>query len=204
MAAGIAGVRDIAVAIAAAVEEQGSATQEIAQQVGAAVGTTSCTSREMQEVSRPTAEAIVAGDRVRDAASGITEVSLTLRTEVDDFLSAMNAKEDEQRRWERVPGHSMPARIRRPGGSASAGRIVGISCGGVAVQGCGLGPAPAPGTAIEVVLPGGLDAVPARIARWEADTVGLVFQQSPAALLHIDQAMEEIGRSAARAAPAAA
>ncbi|NGM23306.1 HAMP domain-containing protein [Roseomonas stagni] len=205
MAGGIDRINDIAVAIAAAAEQQGSATREIARQVTMTAQGTNDTTRQMGEVSALAADAIAAGSRVRDASEAMFEVSATLRTEVDDFLAGMRSADGADRRqWERIEGHGARARITLPGeASGVEASVIDISRGGARLASTGLagaGLAAAPGTEVEITLPGGSAAIPARIVRIEDGAVAVIFGQSAASLARIDQALAAIGGGVTRLA----
>ena len=192
MATGIDRINDIAVAIAAAAEQQGSATREIARQVTMTAQGTTETTRQMGEVSSLAADAIAAGSRVRDASDAMFRVSATLRTEVDDFLAGMRSADGADRRqWERIEGAGARARITLPGGTGGVeATVIDISRGGARLTGAGL--SAAPGTEVEVTLPGDSSPIPARIVRIEDGAIAVIFGQSAASLARIDQALATI------------
>ena len=84
-------IHEIATTIAAAVEEQGAATQEIARNVQQAASGTGQVSSNIADVTRAVGEAGTAASRVLTAAGGLTEQSDTLRQQVSEFLSAIRA-----------------------------------------------------------------------------------------------------------------
>ncbi|WP_165982442.1 cache domain-containing protein [Dankookia rubra] len=194
MAEGIDLISDIAAAIATAVEAQRVATAEIAAQVAATATATAGTNDRMREVSSLAGEAIAAGASVRRASESMSEVTTTLRGEVDDFLGAMRKVDvKERRRWERIPGGDARARLRAAQADSPAAetRIADISRGGVALRGF---PSVLPGgSEVEVTLPGSTDPVAARVVRSDAREVVLSFRQAPDFLVRIDRALEIIG-----------
>jgi methyl-accepting chemotaxis protein len=200
MATGIDRINDIAVAIAAAAEQQGGATREIARQVTLTAQGTADTTRQMTQVSALAGDAIAAGARVRDASEAMFEVSATLRTEVDDFLAGMrDADSSERRQWERVAGEGARVRLTLPGrGTSVEATLLDIARGGARLAPCPLDAAP--GSEVEVMLPGGSTAVTARIVRCDADGIALVFSQSATSRDRIGRAMEAIEAGAARRA----
>ncbi len=79
-------VKEIATAIAAAVEQQDAATQEIAKSVEqASVGTTEVT-RNIQDVTTAVGETKSAAGQVLESAGQLSQQGETLRNEVADFL----------------------------------------------------------------------------------------------------------------------
>ena len=97
MTSAIGRVDEIAAIIAAAVEEQGAATQEIATSVQEVSQITIRASAAMADV------AVIAqrsGDSSRDVlttAGEVADVANVLRQEVDDFVTAMESRDDERR-----------------------------------------------------------------------------------------------------------
>jgi methyl-accepting chemotaxis protein len=84
-------IHEIATTIAAAVEEQGAATQEIARNVQQAAAGTGQVSSNIADVTRAVGEAGTAASSVLRAAGGLTQQSETLRKQVAEFLSAIRA-----------------------------------------------------------------------------------------------------------------
>ena len=84
-------VHEIATTIAAAVEEQGAATQEIARNVQQAAKGTNEVSSNIADVTSAVAETGAAATRVLSAAGELTQQSDTLRRQVGEFLSAIRA-----------------------------------------------------------------------------------------------------------------
>jgi methyl-accepting chemotaxis protein len=84
-------IHEIATTIAAAVEEQGAATQEIARNVQQAATGTGQVSSNIADVTRAVGGAGTASSRVLKAAGGLTQQSETLRSQVAEFLSAIRA-----------------------------------------------------------------------------------------------------------------
>jgi methyl-accepting chemotaxis protein len=84
-------INEIAGAIAAAVEEQGAATQEIARNVQeAAAGTAQVTSY-LGQLTMATAEAGTSAGGMLSATQALVKEARTLRTEVDGFLAGIRA-----------------------------------------------------------------------------------------------------------------
>ena len=87
----IAQVSDIAGAIAAAVEEQSAATQEIGRNVQQAAQGTQEVSDNITGVSRAAEEAGAAATQVLDAAGGLSRESGRLNQQVDAFIARVRA-----------------------------------------------------------------------------------------------------------------
>ena len=84
-------IDEIASAIAAAVEEQGAATQEIARNVEQAANGTREVTSNVADVTTAAGQAGSTADQVRDAARDMSEKSETLRSEVVRFLSQIRS-----------------------------------------------------------------------------------------------------------------
>jgi methyl-accepting chemotaxis protein len=84
-------IHEIATTIAAAVEEQGAATQEIARNVQQAAQGTGEVSSNIADVTAAVGETGAAASRVLSAAGELTSQSDALRKQVEDFLAAIRA-----------------------------------------------------------------------------------------------------------------
>ena len=84
-------MNEIAAAIASAVEEQGSATQEIARNVQATASGTAQMSNSIVGVTRAAGEAGTAAGQVLVLADKLGTQAETLRTNVDHFLARIRA-----------------------------------------------------------------------------------------------------------------
>ncbi len=84
-------INDVTTAIAAAVEEQGAATREIARNIQHAAGGTSEVSSNIVGVSTASAEAGAAATQVLDASAELRREADMLRTEIDVFLTNIRA-----------------------------------------------------------------------------------------------------------------
>ena len=82
---------EIATAIAAAIEEQGTATQEIARNTQEASRGTQEVSRNIVGVNEAASETGAAASQVLDSAGDLSKQAETLRTEVDRFLASIRA-----------------------------------------------------------------------------------------------------------------
>lgn len=84
-------ISNISTTVAAAVEEQGAATQEIARNVQQAAAGTSEVSSNIVGVKRASGEAGAASTQVLGAAGELSKQSEILRTEVDRFIARVRA-----------------------------------------------------------------------------------------------------------------
>lgn len=87
--AAIARVRQVATTIAAAVDQQGSATREIATQVTTVATATEKAARAMLDVSTTAERSGRISQTVLVSVDQVTQISATLRGEVDHFVTAM-------------------------------------------------------------------------------------------------------------------
>src|SRR5216684_341042 len=87
----ISEINDVTTAIAAAVEEQGAATREIARNIQHAAGGTSEVSSNIVGVSSASAEAGSAAGEVLSASGALRRETDVLRSEIDAFLSNIRA-----------------------------------------------------------------------------------------------------------------
>jgi methyl-accepting chemotaxis protein len=87
----ISRISDIAAAIAAAVEEQGATTQEIARNVGEAAKGTAQVASNISDVNRGAGETGSASGHVLVAARSLATESSHLKAEVEKFLSMVRA-----------------------------------------------------------------------------------------------------------------
>jgi len=185
---------EVASAIAAAVEEQGAATREIAASVQAVSRQNKDATRAMREVSNVAGNASGASQAVLVTGDEVARVSGSLQQEVADFFAAMRAAESERRRWERIPGGGARISLKPRHGDDVLGELDDISRGGTLVVCAATFDV---GAEVEVRLSGAADAVPARVARTDGHTVALLFRQDPGSLARIDRAMEAIGVASA-------
>jgi methyl-accepting chemotaxis protein len=84
-------INEVTTAIAAAVEEQGAATREIARNIQHAAGGTSEVSSNIIGVSTASAEAETAADEVLSVSGTLRQEADILRAEIDEFLSNIRA-----------------------------------------------------------------------------------------------------------------
>jgi methyl-accepting chemotaxis protein len=84
-------INEVTTAIAAAVEQQGVATREIARNIQHAAGGTSEVSSNIVGVTTASAEAGAAASEVLTASSALRRETDVLRAEIDAFLSNIRA-----------------------------------------------------------------------------------------------------------------
>jgi methyl-accepting chemotaxis protein len=84
-------INEVTTAIAAAVEQQGAATREIARNIQHAAGGSSEVSSNIVGVSTASAEAGAAASEVLNASSALRREADSLRSEIDAFLSNIRA-----------------------------------------------------------------------------------------------------------------
>jgi len=84
-------INEIATTIAAAVEEQGAATQEIARNVQGAAEGTHQVSANIVGVNQAAAETGAAADQVLTSAEELGRQAETLRADIDSFLAEIRA-----------------------------------------------------------------------------------------------------------------
>lgn len=186
-------VESIATAIAAAVEQQGAATREIASSVQNVSRTTDEATRSMRGVAEAAEGAQGTGRSVSTAADNVAQVATDLRSEVDHFLRAMLMSEGDanRRRYERIPGRGVRARLVAEGLPAGGQEVElrDVSRGGAALASHWQ---PTPGTALELVMPGLNGGIPARVVRSGNGAVALAFRQDAASMALADRMLERI------------
>jgi methyl-accepting chemotaxis protein len=151
----IGNVSAISTAIAAAMEEQSAATQEISQQVTTSAQRTLATTEGLETVGRIADGTRDSSREVLRAAGDVARVSDEMRREVNDFLAAMQDQQGNRRRYD--PGGVWRCRgdgAAGGGGEARAARVEDISLGGMALM-CEGAEAYAAGTAVTVSVEGG-------------------------------------------------
>ena len=87
----IAKIAEISSAIAAAVEEQGAATQEIARNVQKASDGTAQVAANIGDVNRGALETGAASGQVLDSAKSLSVESVSLKNEIDKFVASIQA-----------------------------------------------------------------------------------------------------------------
>ncbi|MGG5823169.1 methyl-accepting chemotaxis protein [Falsiroseomonas sp. HW251] len=178
VATAIARVDSVAAAIAGAVDQQASATREIAASVQAVTGRTEATTAAMDVLAGQAGQAGSGAQSVRDASLAVSRVARELREEVEQFLAAMRCEEGERRQFERVPGREMEVELRRDGAPPCRATLLDIARGGAAFRADVALP---PGTGIQLGFPGH-GVVGGRVARSEAGYLAVAFRQDREAL----------------------
>jgi methyl-accepting chemotaxis protein len=179
----------VAAVIAAAVEQQLATTREIAASLQSVSHQNEDAKQRMQDVSKVAIGAAASTEAVRDVAEEVARVSETVRSEVDEFLSAMRADNDQRRRYERIDGGGAVAVISNPQLPAQKVMILDISRGGVALR-CAV--LVAPGADVKVMLPQADSPILGRVARSGNGMLALAFRQDQSSIQQIDRAMGAI------------
>ncbi|MFL5289087.1 MAG: methyl-accepting chemotaxis protein [Rhodopila sp.] len=112
---------EVSAAISAAVEEQSATTREIAGSIQAVSAATAGTASAMTQVVKVAQDASAASQEVMAESNGIGTQASTLRTEVDQFLTAVRDDTGERRKYERISGNGVVATARAAGRSAQVG-----------------------------------------------------------------------------------
>lgn len=189
-------VNVIAGAIAAAVEQQGAATAEIAQKVQTVAMQNSEETERLARLAEIATNSQRSGETVLRAAGGIVDVSTTLNAEVELFLAAMRADDGERRAFERVSADGRPARLEVAGlGTFQAG-VIDISFGGVGLAVDGVGAA-MPGCSVSVQFAGQNAVAHGRVVRQMREGIGVVFRGDAETADVVGRVLEEVrGRAA--------
>jgi methyl-accepting chemotaxis protein len=194
----IGDVDAVVAAIAASVEAQSTATQQIAAKALNAMHSAGRVTGAMHTVLAIADESATASQTVLTAADGVGRTADTVRGEVEQFLRAMvECTEDERRRYERIAGDGARAVLRIAGRPETELPIKDMSRGGIGLICDWSLP---PGTEVAVELPGSAGRVVARVARCVNGVLGLSFHQDTATLRQIDQALDAIAALARQAA----
>jgi methyl-accepting chemotaxis protein len=180
-----------AMTIAAAVEQQGIATCEIAEQVNAVAQATDKGARAMLAVSTVAEKSGRTSQTVLTSSDKVTQISNTLREDVDHFVAAMGRTQNSEnrRKYERVPGSDVTVTLRCDAYGIISTKIIDISLGGAAFS-CGW-PCHA-GTEIMVGLPNGGPEVFSRVVTVRDNKLAVAFRQDPETLGHVEQAIHWI------------
>ncbi len=182
-------VESVATAIAAAVEEQAAATQEISSSVQGVTQATTSAAQAMGLVLSIAERTDTISQSVLVAAEGVGQTSDTLRTEVNDFLTAMTRGDVEERRaYERIPGGGATVSLHIPGQPKVTALVKDISRGGLSMAYSRQEPS---GTDARIELPTG-GTVSARVVRSEDGRLCLTFRQDATTLAHVDKALNAI------------
>ncbi|MGK7870454.1 methyl-accepting chemotaxis protein [Falsiroseomonas sp. E2-1-a20] len=188
-----------AAAIAAAVEQQGAATRDIAGNVSTVLDTSRRTVAAMEEAAAAARQARESSTSVQDAANEVSAETATLDAEVDAFMAALRDTTGDRRQYERVPGDGRRLRLHPPGGQPFAGQLRDVSLGGVALEAEGsMPPGLRSGLGLQLELQAGV-IVEARIARLDWPTLGLVVRQEAANTRHLQHLLDQLATRKAAA-----
>ena len=181
-------IEEASVAISAAVEEQSVTTHEIASRVQAVSAATAQTAQAMEQVVVVGEGSSSTSREVLSSAEAIAQEADTLRSEVDDFLVAIRSDTGDRRQYERVSGNGARVSFKAQGRTTSVG-LRDLSRGGASFE-CDW--PLAPGTAMELGLPGGDGNLAGRVARTTGREISVVFNDDPANLARIDRALTSL------------
>ncbi|MGE0225517.1 MAG: cache domain-containing protein [Acetobacteraceae bacterium] len=191
-------VDQVAGAIAAAVEQQSAATRNIAGSVQSAAIVTQQTTGAMQQVSAMSETTEQASESVLRGIDEVARTSHSLHDEVACFLVAIaRTDEDERRRYERVPGRGLSARVSAAGQPEFDAVVRDMSRGGIAVECRSALPV---GTEVRIVLTECEAPVMARVARIDRDLVAFAFRQDDATLAQVDYVLDRLAQLVQQAA----
>jgi methyl-accepting chemotaxis protein len=179
-------VDSVAVAIAAAAEQQGAATREIARSIGHVTSATAAAASRMEAVRNDAAQSGKMSAVVDQTAGLVKQQTEALRLEIDQFMSAMRDNAKNRRGFERHPVQNQDVTV-RVGARDIPGKLHDISTGGFAVDASLDVPV---GTEVEILLPDAPRFVAARVARVGPTEAGLFFRQDEATRRIVHQAME--------------
>ncbi|WP_169742872.1 methyl-accepting chemotaxis protein [Muricoccus aerilatus] len=191
VATAIEQVSEIAGSIAASVKQQGAATREIAAQVQAISEVTDSATRAMHDVCTTAERSGAISGTVLEAADQVAGLSDGLRQDVDHFLNAMRAvqKNDERRRYERVPGFGAAIRLKCATYDTGSASLQDISLGGAALAcewPCDIG------AEILVGLPGEAEFAPARIIDSRTGVLAVAFRQDKPTMALVTRALDAL------------
>ncbi len=181
-------VSAISTAIAAAVEQQSAATQEISQQVQASARRTLATTEALGTVARIADGTRQSSQDVLRAAGDVARVSEEIRGEVDDFLAAMQDEQGNRRRYDRIACGGAAVSLRMEAGMTYAGRLSDVSLGGAAIL-CDEAVGALVGGALTVVITEGKWCLRGRVARVFDGGIGVVFLQEKVARTEIAEVL---------------
>ena len=186
-------VDSAATAIAAAVEEQGVAMGEITRCVNQVTRQTQAATESMQTMCVTADGAERTSQIVREAATGMDQITVRLREEVEEFLETMRTVSDDRRRFERLPGGGAMASVTYGGGNSLRAEIIDIALGGVALSTHATLP---PGTEVAVSLPGVREPAAGCVAMCDGARLAITFRQNAVTTARVEQALGAINRNA--------
>jgi len=180
-----------AATIAASIDQQDDATREIALQVQTVSQATVNANQTMRSASDLAASSEQKSRSVLAIADQVASLTASLQAEVDDFLAATKAswESGDRRRYERVGGKGLRAKLDCATHGSGEGVIANISLGGVSVAcvwPCDIG------NETLVRLPGTDRPVSARIVSSRDNMVQLAFRQDPTTLDQVGKTIDLI------------
>jgi methyl-accepting chemotaxis protein len=188
----------VATTMAAAVEAQSSATQDIAGNAQSVMHSSERVMKAMHAVLIIADQSKTASQAVLQAVDDVGRTADTLQGEVHQFLRAIaSGSESERRRYERIMGGGTRATLRVAGRAEADLAVQDVSRGGIALF-CNW-PLTA-GTAATVVLPGRAGEAVARVVWSSNGVIALSFRQDEATLAKLDQTLDAMEAAPARAA----
>ncbi len=175
--------------IAASIEQQGTATREIVVAVQSVFKATEGVTNGMTDLSGVADEASAISQSLLGSAEHVRQQTITLREEVDAFLTATQTAGDNRRKYERVPARGMRGILRFILNGATRTEnltVLDLSRGGAAVE-CAL---PLhPGLEVSLELPDVDRPLTGRVARSEGGRLGLAFRQDEATFALTDRVL---------------
>ncbi|MFM2042238.1 MAG: hypothetical protein RLY86_814 [Pseudomonadota bacterium] len=182
----IGDIDGVAGTIAAAMEEQGAATQEIARSVGQTADASREVSSRIGAVSDGAGQVNGQAADVRDAIRAITAEIQTLRTVLVRVVRT-SSQEADRREGDRV-AVDLPCRLIPGDGLSSGGRPVearlrDLSGGGARITLTAATAAPTVGSALTLAVQG--RDLAARVVAIDADGVHLAFAEDPGTLIDL-------------------
>ena len=171
LSASIRRVDEVAAAIAAAVEQQSATTREIASSVATVSAATAGAAQAMDTVTQAAGASQSTAAGVTEAAGTVADQAATLRTDVDQFLTAMREWQEERRGFCRE-AVQFGVTVTSSRGVQSA-PVLDMSESGI---GLGTDLGLEGGALVNVTLPGEADPVAARVVFGQDGRTGLVFR----------------------------
>ncbi|HTW26113.1 MAG TPA: methyl-accepting chemotaxis protein [Acetobacteraceae bacterium] len=168
---------EVSAAISAAVEEQSITTREIASSIQTVTASTGDAARAMATVVDVAQRADQASHDVLGGAADIGSEADKLRTQVEEFLQAVQRDASERRRFERLAANGVVAGLKLPGAASVRVAVRDISRGAIAVQYEAALPM---GQEVEIELPDAGGPVFGRVVRVDAGVVAIAFREEAA------------------------
>ena len=175
--------------MSAAIEEQSVTTQEIAGSVHAVSESTARSARAMGQVVSVADQAGSASQVVLTGATNIGTETVTLREEVNRFLTAIKSDASDRRQFERFQLRAVTASVLLPGQAAMTVPVDNLSEGGAAFQ---ANLKVAAGTHLTIQFGPNAGPIPATIVREGAAGVySIEFSKEGSARAWISQAIQQ-------------